>query len=209
VFRVSKRPVVVSRFVDGITDFPTGLGKREKEKLASAASELHQATVTAPVPRETFELFFAEELDHALAAIASRTDSGPLGNDAARLVQRNEQRIAEWRAEIGDLQMNCRAAHGDFVLTHGEPDQPNVMVTRERDLLLLDWGDLLWAPSERDARGLANAGIAAPGRPRVKRFYELRWILGEIAEYLARLSAPHTGDAEDHRARRELDRYLV
>jgi hypothetical protein len=40
------------------------------------------------------------------------------------------------------------------------------------------------------------------------RFYELRWILGEVAEYVAALTLPHTGDAEDLRMRRELDNYL-
>jgi hypothetical protein len=42
----------------------------------------------------------------------------------------------------------------------------------------------------------------------VERFYELRWILGEVAEYVAALTLPHTGNAEDLRKCRELDNYL-
>lgn len=105
-------------------------------------------------------------------------------------------------------QLACRGDAGGFVLTHGEPAPPNVIVSAEGQLLLLDWGDLLWAPPERDALGLAEVGIDTPGRSHVKRFYELRWVLGEVAEYVARLTDRHEGTAEDAEKRRELARYL-
>jgi aminoglycoside phosphotransferase (APT) family kinase protein len=94
------------------------------------------------------------------------------------------------------------------VLTHGEPDPPNVMITSGGELLLLDWGDLLRAPPERDALALRTLGIAPPSRSHVLRFYELRWILSEVAEYVSRFTSPHTGNAEDLEKRGELARYL-
>lgn len=90
----------------------------------------------------------------------------------------------------------------------GEPAPSNVIVSTEGQLLLLDWGDLLWAPLERDTLGLAELGVEIPGRRHVKRFYELRWALGEVAEYVARLTDPHEGTAEDAEKRLELARYL-
>jgi len=95
------------------------------------------------------------------------------------------------------------------VLTHGEPEPPNVIITPDGELFLLDWGDLLHAPPERDALSLRSLGIEPPSRRDVLRFYELRWILSEVAEYVSRFTSPHEGNAEDLEKRRELARYLA
>jgi hypothetical protein len=84
-----------------------------------------------------------------------------------------------------------------------------LIITPDDELLLLDWGDLLIAPPERDALSLRSLGIAPPARRDVLRFYELRWILSEVAEYVSRFTSPHAGDAEDIEKRRELARYLA
>lgn len=82
VFLVGGRPVVVSPFV---AHHPSsGLSPRETEALRQAAESLHSATVSAPVPRETFELPFAAELDAALSrAEAGASGSGPFGGDVS------------------------------------------------------------------------------------------------------------------------------
>ncbi len=178
--------------------------------LREAVEALHTASVAAQLRRETFALPFEAELADGLGRALSGAHgrAGPFATEVARLVGRNGGQIARWRNEIAALQARCRADPGRLVLTHGEPEPPNVMVTEAGRLLLLDWGDLLYAPPERDARALAHLGIELRGRPEVMRFYDLRWILGEVAEYIAALTLPHTGDAEDLRRRRELDNYL-
>jgi aminoglycoside phosphotransferase (APT) family kinase protein len=153
---------------------------------------------------------FADELEGALArAVAGSHTTGPLGGDVSELVSRNGVRIGDWREEIAVCQERCRASPGELVLTHGEPEPPNLIITPDDELLLLDWGDLLIAPPERDALSLRSLGIAPPARRDVLRFYELRWILSEVAEYVSRFTSPHAGDAEDIEKRRELARYLA
>jgi spectinomycin phosphotransferase len=83
-----------------------------------------------------------------------------------------------------------------------------VLITPDDELLLLDWGDLLRAPPERDALSLRSLGIAPAARRDFLRFYELRWILSEVAEYVSRFTSPHEGDTEDLDKRAELARYL-
>ena len=209
VHSVDGRPVVVTEFVEARSNFRDGLTREQLQELAQAVEALHAARVTALVRTESFDLPFAGELEDALAhAVAGAGTSGPLGGDVSDVVRRNEARIRDWREEIADCQERCRAAPGDLVLTHGEPDPPNVIITPEGELLLLDWGDLFRAPPERDALALRALGIAPPSRPSVLRFYELRWILSEVAEYVARFTSPHTGNTEDLEKRGELARYL-
>ncbi|TME63782.1 MAG: aminoglycoside phosphotransferase family protein [Chloroflexi bacterium] len=207
---VGGRPVVVTEYVEGRTSFPDGLSGEQLRALAGAVESLHAATVKAPVPKETFDLPFMSELDGALARALAGADSvGPLGPEVSALVRRSTGRLAEWRREIASCQAECRKTVRDFVLTHAEPDPPNVMITTAGRLLLFDWGDLLWAPPERDARALRSLGIDVGGRAAVLRFYELRWILSEVAEYVDRFTVRHTGDAADLDKWRELRRYLT
>jgi spectinomycin phosphotransferase len=210
VHSVGGRPVVVTEFVEARPNFRDGLTREQRRELSQDVDALHAARVLADVPSESFDLPFAAELDEALArAMAGADQAGPLGRDVSALVRRNDPRIREWREAILVCQELCRAAPGELVLTHGEPDPPNVIITPAGELLLLDWGDLLRAPPERDALALRSLGIATRSRPGVLRFYELRWILSEVAEYVARLTSPHQGNAEDREKRRELARYLA
>jgi spectinomycin phosphotransferase len=209
VHTVGGRPVVVTEFVESRANYREGLAPVHRQELARAVKELHAARVSADVRSESFDLPFADELERALmrAAAGSHTD-GPLGGDVSDLVSRNGARIGDWREEIAVCQERCRASPGELVLTHGEPEPPNVLITPDDQLLLLDWGDLLRAPPERDALSLRKLGIAPPSRRDFLRFYELRWILSEVAEYVSRLTSPHDGNLEDLEKRGELARYL-
>ena len=75
-------------------------------------------------------------------------------------------------------------------------------------LYLIDWGDLAYGPPERDWFAIGGLGLELPVRPAFGRFYELRWTLSEIAEYVARFAAPHVGSVEDEEKWGELGRYL-
>lgn len=206
---VSGRPVVVTEFVEARANYREGLAPVHRQELAQAVKALHAARVSADVRSESFDLPFAIELEGALArAVAGSHTAGPLGSDVSDLVARNAARIADWREEIAVCQERCRVSPGELVLTHGEPEPPNVLITPEDELLLLDWGDLLWAPPERDALSLRSLGIAQTVRRDFLRFYELRWILSEVAEYVARFTSPHEANAEDLEKRGELARYL-
>ena len=210
VHTVGGRPVVVTEFVEARSNFREGLTREQLHELVQAVDALHAARVSADVPSESFDLPFLDELDQALArAIAGADGVGPLGREISALVRRNEPRIEEWREAIAVYQERCRASPGELVLTHGEPDPPNVIITADGEMLLLDWGDLLRAPPERDFLSLRSLGIPQPARRDVLRFYELRWILSEVAEYVARFTRPHEGNAEDREKRHELARYLA
>jgi spectinomycin phosphotransferase len=153
VFSPDGRPVIVSPFTEGRTAFPAGLARRELLALRVAVETLHSATVAAQVPREAFALPFESELADGLARASSHAHdaAGPFASEVARLVETNADRISDWRDEIAALQARCRVDPGRLVLTHAEPEPPNVMVTKAGRLLLLDWGDMLYAPPERDS----------------------------------------------------------
>ena len=93
------------------------------------------------------------------------------------------------------------------MLSHGEPNG-NAIRARNGRLLLLDWGSAAWGPPERDwwdfAYLLPDVGV----RPRFQRFYQLRFILSEVAEYTSRFLEDHAGDDDDQRMWGDLCRYV-
>lgn len=206
---LGSRPVVVSRYVTGRPIFPDSATPEQALQVERMVAALRHAHVGRDLPREVFEEPFSEQRAAAVAAaLAGAEASGPYGTAVTRLVRHNVERLAALEEEMRACQEACRRKQPPFVLTHGEPNRGNVFVTDEGQLLLMDWGDLAWAPPERDLVSRPDVGLPRLGDETVLRFYDLRWILSEIAEYVERFVHPHTGDREDQAMWRELLLYL-
>jgi spectinomycin phosphotransferase len=208
VHDVGGHPVVVFPYVRSSLH-PSPVSSADAAAIAHMVRRLHAASASIELPSERFELPFAEELADGIdIARRGAPETGPFADDVSALVQANEQRLDAWREEMASVSNACRADTGDFVLTHGEPDGGNVMATAGGRLRLVDWGALQWAPPERDLRSLGEVGLPTLGRPHFLRYYELHWILSEVAEYVSRFVHPHAGDDEDEEKRAELLKYL-
>jgi spectinomycin phosphotransferase len=198
VHRLGPFPVVVLPLNDGATLDDTGMGEDDLRAVAALCERLHAATCATPLPTERYELPFAAELRDGLAAAErAGVHTGPYGERLRDLVARNRDGVAALIAEMGALASACRADPAPLVLTHGEPSGNNVLRDAAGRLYLVDWGDLAYGPPERDWSALVPYGLKLPVRPQFARFYKLRWILGEVGEYVARFAAPHEGNAED------------
>lgn len=210
VAALAHRPVVAFPLVAGDELHPTERSPAHAATLAEMVRRLHEVgNDGADLPRERFTLEFERELDAGLTR--AREDCGaygPYGAAVESLVRSNEVRLEAWRDEMRTVRQRCLEEAGPFVLTHGEPS--NVFVRPDGELLLMDWGTLAWGPPERDWWALVELGIAWPAttRPHVRRYYELRWILSEIAEYVDRFTTPHPGDVGDDDKWSELLLYL-
>lgn len=209
VQRLGSRAVVVFRHRAGRPIFPEEATLEQAMLAELMVASIHQAHVTRELPRETFRLQFADDLTDAISRAADGAGrSGPYGESVTRLVRRNRGRLASLMEEMRVCQTTCRRRQPRFVLTHGEPNRGNLFVTEDGRLLMMDWGDLAWAPPERDLVMRPDFGLPRRGDESLLRFYELRWVLSEISEYLARFVRPHTGDEEDQAMWQELLLYL-
>jgi len=209
VQRLGSRPFVVFRHEAGRPIFPDQATRERAKRVESMVATLHEAYVARDLPQETFDLPFADELRRSVArALAGAAGEGPYGEAVTRLVRNNNERLAALEEEMRACQVACRLQQPRLVLTHGEPNRGNVFVTADGRLLLMDWGDLAWAPAERDFVMRRDIGLPRAGDETRLRFYQLRWVLSEIAEYVRRFAQPHAGDTEDHAMWRELSLYL-
>jgi hypothetical protein len=202
-------PVVVFAKQPGHPLYPHDASPAQAAQVRNMIAALHAESVATELPIETFEVPFADELAEGVArAVAGAGDAGPYGARVSALVRANLETIGVLRDEMAALQHVCRGDAGRFVLTHGEPDRGNLMLRPDGSLLLMDWGELRWGPPERDLWSLQDLGLPPSGRAPFLRYYELFWILGEVAEYVARFTKHHDGNSEDAEKWDELLLYL-
>lgn len=208
VRRVEGFPVVVFPYLP-VSPLASRVSKRESHAIVEMMRQVHACRVVSRLPRETYTFSFDGDLSAALEFTGHDAISrGPYSISLHRLLRHNQDRIAAARAELGRLAAVCATTGDRLVLTHGEPNADNVLRHAGR-LLLGDWGGAMWGPPERDWFHVARAaGTSTTCRPEFLRFYEIRWYLGEIAEYATRFIREHAGDADDHAMWRDLLTYL-
>ncbi|MEU9794630.1 phosphotransferase [Streptomyces sparsogenes] len=216
VHEVSGLPVVVFPYVERAAAAPDASPTpAQLEVLVRQLRETHRfsspAELAADLPVENFRFPFEADLEKALhIALDEATDGlGPYGSRLTALVGRRREHLAALRREAAQVAARCADLWDGEppAMTHGDPSPANVLFDTGVDIL--DWGGTMWAPPERDWAAVARAfGVLPDGREEFLRFYELRWQLAEIAEYVARFAAPHTGDADDHAMWGRLMRYL-
>lgn len=208
---LGERPVVVFPFLAGAELERAKVTPAHRHAVAEMVRTVHSTIPTAEIdlPRESFELSFAGELETGVGrALDGAAAAGPYGAAVSQLVGLNRAFLAELNEEMAKVRAHCEAEPGDVVLTHGEPT--NVFAQSDGRLLLMDWGSAAWAPPERDWLALVDLGIPWPTetRPHLRRYYELWWVLSEVAEYVDRFTRPHVGDAGDDDKWADLLQYL-
>lgn len=209
VHHVAGYPVLVFPYVSAIPLADASPTPDETRCVMAMLDRVHASSVAAGLAAEDYTLSFEQDLDRAVDAAARRPgDAGPYTDALHRLLRHHLASIRAMRAEVAELAAACRASVPPTALTHGEPLASNILRTRS-GLLVADWGDAMWGPPERDwCHVLRTLGTAPPSRPTVQRFYELKWVLSEIAEYATTFLQPHEGHADDAAMWQRLRRYL-
>lgn len=193
----------------------------ELTQVTKWISRLHAATSSVddiPVDQEDFEVGIAQALRNALDRVDS--SDGPYAVRFIALVEKHRATVLTQLAEFEALADRLRDRQYQPVLTHGEPFPGNVFEERNGRRWLIDLGELMLAPRERDLGYLAMLAkqvdrdvpervYGAANNSDYVRFYRLRWGLSEITEYVDRFSRPHDGGPEDEFAWTELTAYYL
>jgi spectinomycin phosphotransferase len=197
--RVSPRYTLsVFPFVDGKAGQFGEYTASERAAVVPLVAALHQAPVTAR------RLDLALPLREALAGVDQPWDSGPLAEQARRLLGRNTAVIDALLALYDRL--GAGVASDGWIVTHGEPHAGNLIESR----LLVDWDTVALAPPERDLWMPVDDDPEAASRytqetgreldPDALDFFRLRWDLADLASFTATLRAPHTDNADTRKA---------
>jgi hypothetical protein len=211
--------VALFPFVEGQSfSFEESFGEAGRERVLEVVAALHRVPIDAIRPPATdgFVVPWLDQLDRSRHYDESGSN-GPHTAVASQLLIDNEAEIGRLIARYQTLVTQYLSDPGPVVVTHGEINPGNVMVTSE-GWLIVDWDTVLLAPPERDLWRLAQGGgsvlrayadaTGTTPNERLVDLYGIRWDLAEIASFAAEFRRPHE-DTEDSRKALEILRSVI
>ena len=174
----------------------------DRDAVLGLLDRLHRATpaVAGIAPRAELRLPGRRGLVAALAELDRPWRAGPLSEPARRLVAARAGLVERWLTDFDRLSAGVATDPADWVITHGEPHPGNFLRPRTggtAPLLLIDWDTVALAPPERDLWMLSGAMLGADGGDADgMAWYRLRWVLTDVAAYVAELRRPHENGAD-------------
>lgn len=186
IVSLAGRAVSLTPWVDG-----TPVPSIDKDATAVMLRRLHAVDPTAlGVEVSRWQPVVGRDLaDHIGSRLQRPWSDGPYGERSREAVAAALDDIRRWSSRYAELGKVARTR--DWVLTHGEPDCHNQLVTAS-GTMLVDWETLKLAPVERDLQTLGS------GDPVMLELFDLEWRLDEISQYTTWFSEPH-GQSEDDR----------
>jgi spectinomycin phosphotransferase len=190
----------------------------QREELVVMLAALHRANPAAVrLPRCEIGLSWRGDLEAALHELGRSWRGGPFAEPARALLAGAAGSIRR-RLETLDRWASDAAAAGETVITHGEPHPGNV-IRAGREIMLIDWDTVGWAPPERDLWMVASAAgdelrryTELTGRPvdaTALKLYRLRWALDDISCFVRDLRVPHRRTAGTEHAWQSLEQSIA
>lgn len=195
---------------------------QDRRDLAHFLARLHTADVDlafagmTPI-KEGFDLPYASTLEEIVEARVPQA----LGSTAGKVRALLDEHRDDILTTLDAMQLRRSAGlEGEYVVTHGDPTQGNLLRDLDGGLHVVDWDEVALGPPERDLVFFGDTGwevfwnaYRAAGGPAVcradaLRYYMYRWDLQEVADWGSRLLAGGLSQAEERRSWNEFAMYL-
>jgi spectinomycin phosphotransferase len=195
------------------------LSRAERLSVLELIADLHQSTDAARSTALTDDLRIdsRDQLVVALDELDTPWTGGPYAEPARALLRPRADLVGRALGHYDELAAAVIEQHGRMVVTHGEPHRGNTMATPS-GVMLIDWDTVQIAPPERDLWSLvaedpsiAAAYSAITGKvtnPESIELYRLRWILTDIALFIADFRRDHRDTEDTRTAMSGLSQYL-
>ena len=158
---------------------------------------------------EDFAVPLRAELEPVSDHDRTGREDGPYASLTSALLIEHAEKIRRLLLRHDELVEPIRRGPARMVLTHGEPHPGNTMRT-DAGWVLIDWDTVLIAPPERDLwildpgdGTIIGAYADATGTtalPTMIELYRIRWDLADLAAYVSRFRAPHSGSLDDEKS---------
>jgi Phosphotransferase enzyme family len=211
-------------FIEGPTAWEMGLSESQLTAGARVLRRLHSCDPSGllELPVERFHNPFRQPIHGLLKTPPGGTSrsTDPPSSQARALLQAEQAELLETLSRVERLGRKLRRLDVGLVVTHGDPNLDNWILSPDGSLHLIDWGDLALGPPERDLFAFAGKQFApfleaytsARRKCRLNldvfEFYFYRWALQEVSDYGSRLLDDDLNAIEREHAWTELQNYL-
>jgi spectinomycin phosphotransferase len=146
------RAFILYSFIDGLSGFETSLTEDQWTTLGSALRAVHDAKLPAefrePVRVEAYTSKWRNKVRAHLSSRRQKADA--VARRLAENLDTRRDQIKTIVERAGELAATVRRKSLPQVLCHGDLHAGNVMVAGDGSLAMIDWGDPVMAPRERD-----------------------------------------------------------
>jgi len=143
--------------------------------LGKLLAEIHQLSeqMNAITPKEMFRFKHADIFEKKLEELVQLKSSNVTEQTASALLQENHEDLIRLYKVFRNISLTCQKSDDwQMILTHG--DAPgNILVNSPTDFYIVDWDDILFAPSERDLWFLLDKQDFIRGYQSVRHDYEV------------------------------------
>lgn len=205
--RLGQFLVVVMPFVDGVVRGGEPFTRDDLREAVDWVRRIHDATPAVAdlqLFRRPFEDQFARPLREAVQRACMLPASASAFKQRLRdLVLPYRDAVLASLVEHESLVSVLSGRPHKLVVTHGEPDPQNVLESASGRRWLIDLGEIALAPPDLDfhvLRRAARAGdedLVPPLDPNLARYYDTRFNLSEVTEYLEHLSLSDGADVSE------------
>lgn len=206
ISNIGKGGIIVYPFIHGTSLMKSSVLETDvshfRKKIGTIIARLHRLNlgdnVRLHLPTEDFSKFQAESV--AILQIVKQEHHDPLLKDFSHFLCLWQKELENLLRVTRKLARHLRSHKLDYVLCHGDIHEDNVLVSREGQLFIIDWDNMILAPRERDLMFFYGTGLVdyLEGYRRhevnyqihqtLVDYYVLEWALQEIVDYGTRLS---------------------
>ncbi len=187
------------------------------QEIGSIFALLHSTVLSEDVIKTlSSEKFVPVWADTAKSVVAHASINGlaRTSHELAKFIQSKEQEIQAILSRTTELGSLLRQERPELVLCHADPNESNIFVTDNNEIVLIDWDGVMLAPRERDLmfftgkqqkdflRGY-NKTQQYKINPIAIAYYKYEWVVQEIGDYGSQIFFSNVDDATKERALRE------
>ncbi len=187
------------------------------QEIGNIFALLHSTELPGDVVRTLqIEDFVPPWGQKAKRVVAYASTSGLIGTsrELAHFIQSKEQEIQAILARTEELGNLLREEKPELVLCHADPNQSNIFVTNENEIVLIDWDGVMLAPRERDLMFFTgkDQNQFMSGYDNNQHFninalaiayYKYEWVVQEIGDYGMQIFFSDVDDITKQHALRE------
>ena len=177
--------------------------------LLNVVVKIHSASVTADLPKETFDNNFLAGLEEVKLQIHDK--------DTQKLMEENEPLVRKLIEQHTILGEKYKQSKPDFVLTHGDITGLNIIKT-SLGIKLTDWDGAMFAPAERDLNFLYDIPHFSIDEylrlmhknkidPELREYYGQQWSLDSIIDNFRKLTNSKITKEEKTESIEEIEQY--
>ncbi len=194
--RIADHDLMIYPYLQGKTVMDDASFARWQE-VGNIFAELHSTGLPNDIVRTLQIEDFVPPWGHkAKSVVTFATTSCLIGTsgELALFIQSKEQEIQAILARTEELGNLLREAKPELVLCHADPNESNIFVTNENEIVLIDWDGVMLAPRARDLMFFTGkkqecfiSGYKKTAQGKINTlaiaYYKYEWVVQEIGDY--------------------------